>query len=195
MREAVEAGPAGVEVRAATAADFDAILGLQAVNLRGALDELHDGFLTVRHRRGDLERFGRPVPHIVARGPTDLLGYVLSMPPEHRDVIPMLTPMFVELESHQWRGRPIADVDYTVVGQVCVAARARGRGVFRALYETWFAAQAATFDLALTEIDAANERSLRAHLAVGFEEIGRHRQKTQTWVLVGRELRPRDVPQ
>ena len=175
-------------MRPATPADLPAVLALQRTQLRGALSDYGEGFLTVAHTLDQLAALNAPVPHTVAFGEGELLGYALSMSPEHRDLIPVLEPLFAELERRTWRDRPIAEVTYTVVGQVFVAPAARGRGVFRSLYAAWCRAQATRFALGLTEIDAANAHSLAAHAAVGFEEIGRHRQGGQHWVLVGREL-------
>lgn len=182
--------PEGWVVRPATPSDFAAVLALQRSQLRGVLDDHGEGFLTVSHTPEQLSTLNSPVPHTVAFGEGNLLGYALGMSLEHRDLIPVLEPLFTQLDRHTWRGRRIAELDYTVVGQVCVAPATRGRGVFRALYAAWCRAQAERFALGVTEIDASNVRSLAAHAAIGFEEIGRHRQGGQQWVLVGRELAP-----
>ena len=182
-----------IETRAATPGAFKAILSLQRRSLRRNVSDHvaeHEGFISVEHTEELLERLNQPVPHSIAidRITHELLGYALSMSPEHRDAMPDLVPMFAEFERLAWRGKPVADMRYTAMGQVCVAPHARGNGVFRKLYEHWFATQGEHYALGLTEIEASNTRSLGAHAAVGFEELSRYRQGHWTWVIVGREL-------
>lgn len=157
-------------------ADLPGVLELQRANR--ALSA--DGFVTVVHTLEILRAMHKELPHVVARGEGGaLLGYALSMAPSCRALLPILEPMFARIDERKQRlGR------YYVMGQICVAEGARGRGVFDALYAEHRARFAAAYDCVVTEISVRNPRSLRAHARVGFVEEERYRDATDEWVVV-----------
>lgn len=163
-------------------ADLPAILELQRSNRAHSAD----GFVTVEHTEAILRAMHRELPHVVARGDDGgLAGYALSMAPSCRVLLPILEPMFARIEElresperRERLGR------YYVMGQICVADRFRGRGVFDALYAEHRARFAGAYDACVTEISVRNPRSLRAHARVGFVEELRYRDATDDWVVV-----------
>jgi len=166
--------PAIAYDHARTDADLEGILALQRANLPEALtaEEIRQqGFLTVRHDLDLLRRMNAPWPHIVARDAEGIAGYALVMLPEMEPEIPILQPMFEKIRTLRWQGRPIDSLDWFVMGQVCVARRVRGTGVFDGLYRHMRQRMAAHFDCVITEISLRNRRSLRAHARVGFQTI------------------------
>lgn len=159
---------------ARTDADLVGILSLQRANLPEALSEEElraQGFVTVRHTVDLLRRMNAPWPHIVARDEGGIAGYALVMLPELEPEIPILQPMFEKIRTLEWEGRPIAGLRWFVMGQVCVARRVRGMGVFDGLYRHMRQRMASDFDCVITEISLRNPRSLRAHARVGFRTI------------------------
>lgn len=168
--------------------DLDAILRLQRANLRGHGDHT-DGFVTVQHDREILQRMHALAPSIVAKNGEALVGYALVMPLAARFDVPVLDPMFALFDRLAYRGKPLGEFRYYVMGQVCVAPEARGQGVFDALYEGHRRYCGRAWDLCVTEISVNNPRSLRAHARVGFEEIHRFRDATDDWSVVALDLR------
>jgi predicted GNAT superfamily acetyltransferase len=73
---------------------------------------------------------------------------------------------------------------FYVMGQICVASRYRGRGVFDLLYGAHREHLRGRFDSVVTEVATRNPRSLRAHGRVGFEELERYRDATDEWALL-----------
>jgi len=71
-----------------------------------------------------------------------------------------------------------------VMGQICIAKAYRGQGIFKGLYQAMLGFLGNAFSEIITEIDANNIRSLKAHLAIGFKEILRYQTQEQEWVLV-----------
>ncbi len=168
-------------------ADLEAILALQRENLATnltAAEIAREGFVTVVHSLETLRRMHALAPSIVARGGDRLAGYALVMPAESRVLLPILEPMFRLFEGLSWRGRPLRDRRWYVMGQVCVAKEFRGTGVFDALYAEHRARHSAGHDLLLTEIATRNTRSMRAHARVGFEVVTTYRDETDEWAVV-----------
>lgn len=184
-------------VRAATRdSDLQGILSLQACNLREELtpdERREEGFVTLKHDAALLRELGTPWPHIVAvaEDTGEVAGYALVMLPGHRDRFPVLVPMFERIDELAHPGGPMANLRYYVMGQVCVAKPHRGRGLVERMYEAQRIQMSREFDIMVTEIDASNTRSLRAHAKAGCSEIDRYRSSDgREWVIVSRPLRP-----
>ncbi|MBZ4422569.1 GNAT family N-acetyltransferase [Myxococcus sp. RHSTA-1-4] len=172
--------------------ELEQILRLQAANLRGHVSPeqaAREGFVTVSHTLDVLERMHALAPSVIAREGEQLAGYALVMPVEARAFVPILEPMFQLLETLSWRGRPLRDSRYYVMGQVCVAEAYRGQGVFDALYREHRASYGGRFDCMVTEVATRNTRSMRAHARVGFEVIETYRDATDEWAVIAMGLR------
>ncbi len=172
--------------------ELEQILQLQAANLRGHVpteQAAREGFVTVAHTLDVLERMHAFAPSVIAKDGERLAGYALVMPVEARTFVPILEPMFQLLEKLSWRGRPLRDSLYYVMGQVCVAKEYRGQGVFDALYREHRASYGARFDCTVTEVATRNTRSMRAHTRVGFERIETYRDSTDEWAVIVLGLR------
>ncbi len=157
--------------------DLELILALQRRNREPTVD----GFVTVPHTLPILQAMHGLMPSLIVRGEEGgLAGYALAMAREAQSLLPILAPMFARLEGlAALRGER-----WYVMGQVCVDAAWRGRGVFDALYaghRTWYGGG---FDVLVTEIATRNGRSIRAHARAGFEEIDRYRDATDEWSVV-----------
>lgn len=154
--------------------DVRQILDLQAANLQATISPetaRSQGFVTVRHDPDVLLRMNRAYPSVIAKAGDQAAGYCLVMPREFAAEVPVLAPMFALLETLSWRGRPLRDGGWFVMGQVCVAEGYRGQGVFDGLYAKLREVCRADFDFVVTEIAERNTRSMRAHERVGFETI------------------------
>jgi GNAT superfamily N-acetyltransferase len=162
--------------------ELEEILVLQRENLARALTREQaaaEGFVTVEHDIGLLRRMHTLAPSIVARDGKALAGYALVMPVECRAWIPVLEPMFQRMEAlGLFRER------FYVMGQICVAAGWRGKGVFDLLYQAHRQGLRGAFDAVVTEVAVRNGRSMRAHQRVGFEVIDRYRDATDDWALL-----------
>jgi len=67
------------------------------------------------------------------------------------------------------------------MGQVCVAAPYRGKGVFDLLYNQHKAAFSHKYDFVITDIATRNTRSMRAHARIGFKKIHTYRDELDEW--------------
>lgn len=150
------------------------VLELQAANHAGSLPPevaAQDGFVTVRHDVDLLERMNAAYPSIIAKDGDRVAGYCLVMPREFAADIPILKPMFDMLATLSWNGRPISELRWFIMGQVCVDAAYRGQGVFDGMYAALREHCRPHFDFTITEVAERNMRSLRAHQRVGFQTL------------------------
>ncbi len=167
--------------------DLEAILTLQAENLPAALSEFQmakEGFVTVHHNRQILSDMSKPYCHIVARDHDLLAGYALVMLKKFAKDIPVLVPMSEELETAVFNGELICELNYVLMGQICVAKAYRRQGVFNGLYNKMKSTLRSNFDYIVTEVDIKNQPSIRAHQSIGFECVREYISDDKTWNLL-----------
>jgi GNAT superfamily N-acetyltransferase len=125
-------------------------------------------------------------PSLVARDRDGIVvGYALVMPREASALLPILDPMFTEIEQlppGSLTGGP--NPRWYVMGQIAVAPSHRGSGVFDALYAGHRKLYCDRYDLVFTEVATRNTRSLRAHERVGFRTVKVYRDETDEWALI-----------
>jgi ribosomal protein S18 acetylase RimI-like enzyme len=168
--------------QAESRAELEQILKLQHVNLRENLspdEKKSQGFVTVRHTLELLERMNSVCGHIIAMDREKLAGYALCMHPAFSGDIPVLRPMFAQLKPLLPR-----ETRFIVMGQVCVAKPYRGKGVFRELYANMCSFLQRDFEWIITEVDASNTRSLKAHAAIGFKGVCSYNSGEQNWEVI-----------
>jgi RimJ/RimL family protein N-acetyltransferase len=165
-----------------------AILRLQQANLPSAISDeeaREQGFLTVSHEMSLLSAMNEPYYHTAAWMDDELVGYALVMEDKYRHEIEILIPLFELIDSLSFKHQPLTDWNYFLMGQVCVAKKVRGRGVFKGLYQNLGERLNAHFELIVTEIATRNTRSMRAHEKVGFEVIHTYTGPTgEEWAIV-----------
>src|SRR3954447_3779994 len=137
------------------------ILDLQARNLAEHLspaEAADQGFVTLRHDLPLLERLCGPYHHVVAMDGERLVGYALVMLKEFRSALPILEPMFEQMDRLTVGDRKLAEMSYFVMGQVCIEKEYRGKGVFPGLYEELKRKMSGELDLVVTEVASRNRR-------------------------------------
>ena len=154
--------------------DLEGILKLQQKNLRADLppEEIKEqGFVTVAHSLDDLDKMHKHVPNVIVKDGDEVIAYVLGMTEKSKSDIPRLVEMYESFDHIQYKGKSVADYEYIVVGQVCIAKSYRGQGLFDSSYRAYREYFENQFAFAITEIATINLRSMKAHQRVGFETI------------------------
>ncbi len=159
---------------AVTDADLLEILELQKKNhytniTRDELDK--EGFVTCIHDLDLLRKMNSPFPHVIAKAEDAVVAYALVMTREHSQALAILKTMFDKIHTLTYKGQPLADASYVVMGQICIAKEYRSQGIFQGLYKQMKKQMATHFDYIITEIDDNNKRSLAAHARAGFQTI------------------------
>ncbi len=150
------------------------VLALQQANLPRNLSEAQkasQGFVTLEHNFGLLARMNTASPSIIATAEGDLAGYCLAMTRDFEMDFPVLEPMFSLMQQISFKGKIITDYTYMHCGQICVAEKYRGLGVFDKLYQELQHVYSSEFELLITYVSRQNPRSIKAHQRVGFEIV------------------------
>jgi len=171
-------------------ADIVAILVLQQENLRRNVpidEQISDGFVTVEHQYDLLWKMNNAAQTIIAKNSAaELVGYALTMLSEFAPSVPELTPLFFWIERLEYNGKSLRDYAYYVLGQVCVKKHYRGQRIFQQMLLRHREMYSQRYQLLLTSISSKNNRSLRAHAALGFETIHKFHDPTidETWHII-----------
>lgn len=167
--------------------ELEGILSLQRNNLDQNISDSEkaaQGFVTVKHSLDQLAEMNKIAPHLIAKDGEKVVGYILAMTKDSKTLIPVLIPMFEQFELLAFRGKPVSNYNYLVIGQICVDKHYRGQGIFDRMYEAYQDQFLNYFDFAITEIAISNSRSLKAHQRVGFQIIHEFSDSTQNWAIV-----------
>ena len=174
--------------RAETTADINQIVDLNSRNLASNVtreEAIEQGFLSLRLDAEMLVRIPGKYRHIIAKHNDRVAGYALVMLREFRNEIPLLVPMFDEFDKLEYKGHKLAEVNYFVMGQVCVNKDFRGQGIFNGLYQHLKHCMKDDFTLTVTEIATRNTRSMKAHANVGFKRVKQYiSPEGESWEIV-----------
>lgn len=170
-------------------AEIFGILTLQQQNLRSKLSQKtieSQGFVTVEHDFEVLKAMNDAQPSVIAKDKDKVVGYCLSMLPQFRNDIPILSGLFDTIDMIKYEGKLLKDYPYFVMGQVCVDKDYRGIGLFDRMYEHLREAFSDKFELCVTDISSKNIRSLKAHARVGFKAIHEFFEDAldENWIVV-----------
>ncbi len=165
--------------------ELEEILALQKRNSPqniGSLEKEEEGFVTVQHSLSILKKMHDVCPHIIAKHNNIIIGYALCMLQDFKKDIPVLVPMFNEIDKElSTKNQPL---NYLIMGQICIDKKYRKQGVFRGLYTAMKQELQGSFDAIITEVDSANTRSSNAHKAIGFKELKKYIFNHQVWELI-----------
>jgi ribosomal protein S18 acetylase RimI-like enzyme len=167
--------------------ELQGILDLQQANLLTVISEsekLQQGFVTVRHSLEQLRLMHDIEPHVIAVDGKKVIGYILAMTKESKDLVPVLVPMFKQFDRLIHGEKLLSHHDYMVIGQICVDKGYRGQGLVDKMYELYRNTFSGRYHFAITEIALSNPRSLRAHQRIGFRTILEFEDITQKWAIV-----------
>ena len=159
--------------------ELQKVLELQRRNIKSALsldERQSEGFVTVVHDLDLLRRMQEFCPHIVARSGESIVGYALAMVPDLRHQIPLLVPLF------DLTDQLLPHTNYLVMGQICIDKPYRGKGIFSGMYRFYRDQLHKHYDCLVTEVADENQRSLKAHLHVGFELLHTHVENEVKWI-------------
>ena len=167
--------------RAASEQELHQILALQKQNMASGLSQeevLQEGFITVGHTFDILKKMNDACPHIIAKDEDRVVGYALVMLRTFRDEIPVLWSMFDTADTL------LPNSSYVAMGQICIAKSHRRQGLFKGMYKYYRQQLQNDFDCLFTKVATANQRSLQAHMAVGFEVLKTEITDGVSWELV-----------
>jgi hypothetical protein len=167
--------------------ELEQILQLQRQNLKQFISQEEkdaQGFLTIPFDLPMLQKLHSVAPSIIVKYDDEVVAYAMTVMLESRADYELVEAMFANFENLQWKGKPLHDYRFYVMGQICVSKEHRGKGLFDMLYQHHKTVYSPRFDFIITEISTSNYRSLQAHKRVGFETIHTYTDSTDTWNMV-----------
>jgi hypothetical protein len=150
------------------------ILSLQKENLKSSLSNdqiISQGFVTVQHTFDTLKKMNDAEPSVIAKSETEIVGYCLVMLESFKNQIPELISMFDVFRTISYQNQPLSNFNYFVMGQICIAEKFRGIGLFGDMYQKLKTGFSGKYDFVVTEVATLNTRSLRAHEKAGFKKL------------------------
>ncbi len=170
-----------------TELELQQILELQKANhyenVSDALKQAN-GFVTVKHDLATLTLMNEKARQIIAVDENEVVGYALVMVKELKRNVPTLVPMFEKLKTLSFNGTSLQKLNYYIMGQICIAEKSRGKGIFKSLYQKHKEVYSSEFDACITSISTSNPRSIRAHEKIGFSTIHTFYDELDEWNIV-----------
>jgi len=160
--------------RVSSIAELEGIRQLQSDNLRQNITEdeaASQGFLTAAYSIDFLTEMHNVAPSIVAKYGDKVAGYALVTTKASRNGHDLLAGLFDSIDACEYKGKLLKDVEYVVVGQLCVGKDYRGQDLVQGLYGHFRDCLQQEFDYLVTDVAQANVRSLKAHKKRGFQVI------------------------
>jgi ribosomal protein S18 acetylase RimI-like enzyme len=161
-------------VRVSNEKELEAIRLLQRENLRVLIGEEEagkEGFLTAEYTMETLQKMHQLEPSIIAKDGDKIAGYVIVTTKESYGQHPLLDSLFDSINALTYNGSSLKDVNYILVGQLCVGKAYRGIGLVQKMYTYYQESLSNKYQYLITDVAQENPRSIKAHLKTGFQII------------------------
>lgn len=164
-----------VEVtRVSSPSEIIGIRDLQALNLKQNItseEAIEQGFLTAAYTIAFLREMNAGSPSIIAKDDDKVVGYALVTTKDIRKGHDLIEGLFDAIDACEYNGKLLRDVNYVVVGQLCVAKEYRGQDLVQRLYGHFRECLSNEFTYLVTDVAKVNIRSLKVHKKRGFQVI------------------------
>ena len=175
-------------VARATTDDIDGILHLHRLNLKANISDEEaqaEGFVSAEYNLESLTKINEICPSIVALDSNKIVvGYALVVTREYYGSHDLLDDLFRSIDALSFKGEPLGNINYVVVGQLCVAKSFRGLGVVQKMYNFYRDELSREYLYCITDVASNNPRSLKSHTKSGFQVIDTKGYGGLTWYIV-----------
>jgi GNAT superfamily N-acetyltransferase len=154
--------------------ELEGIKKLQEANLSSNISKeeaTSQGFLMASYTMDLLKMMHHESPSIIAVDEGKVVGYALVATKEVCQQHDLLADLVNSIDKITYQNRSLKNVNYVVVGQLCVAKTHRGIGLVQQLYGYYRDQLNNQFEYCITDVAQANPRSLKAHQKTGFTVI------------------------
>lgn len=173
--------------RVSSPSEIIGISDLQSLNLKQNITDgeaIEQGFLTAAYTIEYLQEMNSVSPSIIAKDGDKVVGYALVATKDIRNGHDLVEGLFDAIDQSEYNGKLLRDVNYVVVGQLCVAKEYRGQDLVQKLYGHFRDCLSKEFTYLVTDIAQANARSLKAHKKRGFQVINKLMYDGVEWDIV-----------
>ena len=126
-------------------------------------EEKKEGFLTWNPSEEELEKIINDSGIYISVKGEKLRGYLITMSKERGRENPFFSEMLSYSEKMEFEGRTIADYNYVIFAQICIAKEFRGGMTFSKLHFTAQSSLKDQYDIWIGEIADTNTMSLKVH--------------------------------
>lgn len=140
-----------------------------------------NGFVTVKHSYEMIEKMNSRAKQVIAIIDNQVVGYALVMLKEFKDLVPVLVPMFKTFEKIEYKEKKLDQLNYYVMGQICIQDNFKRKGIFTKLYLKHKEEYSKLYDYCVTEVSSSNVPSMLAHEKLGFRTIHTFSDHTDEW--------------
>ena len=141
--------------------ELQQIHDLNQQNLKQHLDSDErekEGFVSWLYPVELLRQMQELAPTVIVKDENRVVGYALTTLKEASSFHPDLKIMFANLESLNYKDRPLFSYHFYCMGQICIARDYRGKGIVQMLYHKHKQTYGEEYDFILTEISTRNPR-------------------------------------
>lgn len=168
--------------------ELEGIKKLQTANQKSVLSEeerSREGFVTAVYSLDLLRQMHHSCPSVICVDDhQNVIGYALVTTKEIRKEHLLLENLFTTIDSQVYKGQPLQNSHYVVVGQLCVAKNFRGKGIAQKMYSFFKEELSENYEYCVTDVDETNLKSFKTHLKVGFEVLHKFHYDDSQWNLV-----------
>lgn len=173
--------------RVSNQSEIIGIRDLQVLNLKQNItteEAIDQGFLTASYSIEYLQEMNAASSAIIAKDGDKVVGYALVATKDIRNGHDLVESLFDSIDKSEYNGKLLRDVNYVLVGQLCVAKEYRGQNLVQKLYGHFRECLSKEFSYLVTDIAQANTRSLKAHKKRGFQVINKLMYDGFEWDIV-----------
>lgn len=173
--------------------EIEGIKNLQMRNHKSILSKEEmdsQGFVTAEYSIDFLKKMNEVEPSVIAVDSTgQVVGYAIASPKSIQGHHSFLDELFTTADELTMDGVSVRDLNYILVGQLCVAKSHRGQGLVTEMYHFFRKVLSPNYDCVITDVDLKNPRSLKAHLNAGFQILATKTYGGLSWNVVFQDWR------
>jgi GNAT superfamily N-acetyltransferase len=147
--------------------------------------------VTAVHTIEQLKQINDAENAVVAFDNDKIVAYAIAMRIEACPLeLAVYKDLFDTLDGLSYKNKKLSEYKMILVGQLCVDKAYRGQGLVPNLYKTYKEILSKNYEIAVTDINEKNPRSLKAHQNSGFEVIHTFNEKSSSnnWHIVLMDL-------
>lgn len=148
------------------------------------------GFVTAEYSIDFLKKMNEAEPSVIAvDAQGQVVGYAIASPKSIMGYHSFLDELFIAADELNIQGIEGKNLNYILVGQLCVAKSHRGQGLVKAMYDYFRHILSPKYDCVITDVDIKNPRSLKAHLKAGYQIVETKTYGGLSWNVVFQDWR------
>ena len=173
-----------------TVSSYEELVGIKKLleaNLKQNLsleERASQGFVTCDYSIEFLTTIQQKHPSIIAVDQGEVVGYALVVTRDSKHLHPLIEDLVDKFPQYTYNNTPLDQLNFCMVGQLCVGKSHRGQGLVQSLYHGYRDHYNHLFDYLITDVDTLNTRSLKAHQNTGFQVVGQLEFGQAQWNLV-----------